>query len=131
MAGTAVPPPPAAGHDLLTLDVAHRQVLVRLPWDPYFNLQHRVRLIRLEKSRWVVGTPALEVCHEDLAAIEMYPLPRGGPFPLELPRDEALIMKYWRWAREVHEAELKRRNESSNLKKGGKDGKDGKNEKGP
>ena len=40
-------------------------------------------MIRLEKSRWIVGTPALEVCHEDLAAIEMYPLPRRGPFPLE------------------------------------------------
>ena len=43
-----------------------------------------------------------------------------------LQRDEALIMKNWRLAREEHEAELKRRNASAT--KGGKDGKDGKSE---
>ena len=123
-----MPPPPVAGHELLTRDVIHRHVLVRIPWDLYFNLLRRVCLVQLETSCQVAGTPALEVCHEDLAAIEMYPLPRRGPFPLELRRDEALNMKNWRLAREEHGAELKRRNESNNPKKGGKDGKDGKNE---
>ena len=74
---------PHASHDTLTLNLPERQVLVEFPRDPNMMWHHRLLLIRVRGSLWIVATPTREVEQVDLSQYRVLPVERHAHFPLD------------------------------------------------
>ena len=74
------PPHGSAGH--LTLDIRWRQILIGYPGD-VFAYHHRILLVRISGSRWIVATPTGDVHEEDFEGCDVVPLGRNAQFPLD------------------------------------------------
>ena len=75
--------PPDENHDHISLDVVERQILCYYEDDPHFEWHHRLLLISLGGSRWLVATPTLDVHQEDFDGVPIRALARQSRFPLE------------------------------------------------
>ena len=73
---TAVP----AGSVYPTLDIVERQLLESFD-DPPFPAHHRILLLPMGGSRWIVATPTLDIYMVDLAECDSAPLARASQFP--------------------------------------------------
>ena len=65
---------------LRTLDTDLTQVLIDF-FEDDFNWHHRVLLIQIAGTRWVVATPDLDVEVTDLSTHRVLPLQRASAFP--------------------------------------------------
>ena len=74
---TAVP----VGSMYLTLDIVERQLLEFFD-DPAFPAHHRILLLPMGGSRWIVATPTLDIYMVDLAECDIAPLARLAQFPV-------------------------------------------------
>ena len=73
---------PGANHGALTLDIPERQIMVNYPNDN-FLWHHRILILRLDGSRWLVITPTRDCHEEDFAGVLILPLGRASQFPAE------------------------------------------------
>jgi hypothetical protein len=65
---------------LRTLGTELTQVLVDF-FEDDFHWHHRVLLVQVSGTRWVVATPDLDVEVTDLSEHRVLPLPRASAFP--------------------------------------------------
>ena len=80
MRPVVVQAPRGANHDHLTLNIAERQVLMRMDGEQQ-RYWHHLLLHRVEGSQWITCDPSGEVTAEDLAGEEVIPLLRHAEFP--------------------------------------------------
>lgn len=81
MAPLAIRDPTHASAVHPVVDVREPQFLVGYPDDPFFVYHHRIGLLRIAGSRWIVATPTGDVHEEDMEGEEIIPLVARSPFP--------------------------------------------------